>query len=416
MNKILKIISISILVLFILSIALIKTEANESQRAYFKVKNDLGKNVVKDIKRHEFKDNIVSVEASKTKIEDLKKNKNLEFIDYVYEYELLDSDINDDRVLKNFKFKINKIKDLIVRACKLSDYNLPQINYGIKYMYEDNILTETSGGKNVRVAVLDGGANIMHPDLINSVYYCKDVTRTNPENTCFDTSTNLNGHGTGVAAIIAADSGSDNIGMYGMAPEARLYIIKVCERSACAEDDIVKGVYDAVDNKVDIISMSLGGFRMSQVLKDALDYADSENTLLIAAAGNYFGYDNVNTILYPAAYYKVIAVGAINQDYTPWINSARGINDNDYIIEEREVEFGAPGTVILTAARNGCYTYAGGTSMATPHVSGLAAKIWDGNAFSTRIKLQNSAKLHDLYIQGDDTITGFGLPTINIPE
>ncbi len=106
-----------------------------------------------------------------------------------------------------------------------------------------------------------------------------------------------------------------------------------------------------------------------------------------------------------------VLIGAIdsNKDVPSW--SSRGINDGDYIVEEREVEFGAPGVSVLSTWKNGGYGTLSGTSMATPHIAGLAAKLWTGDPVETRNLLQNLAKDHDLHIEvGYDTATGFGLP------
>ncbi|MFH1966787.1 MAG: S8 family serine peptidase, partial [Patescibacteria group bacterium] len=82
--------------------------------------------------------------------------------------------------------------------------------------------------------------------------------------------------------------------------------------------------------------------------------------------------------------------------------------DGNYVIEEKEVEFGAPGVSIESTYKDGCYAYGLGTSMATPHIAGLAAKLWQGNAGDTRNYLKSIAK--DIWETGDDTATGFGLP------
>jgi len=262
----------------------------------------------------------------------------------------------------------------------------------------------SSGGAGVKVAVLDTGVYKDHLDLKANIADCKDTTKRGIKNGCAD----RNGHGTHVAGTILASAGSDGKGIYGVAPEAKLMAIKVCGASGCWADDIAAGIKYAADNGANIISMSLGGDTQSSLIRDAINYATGEGVL--AAAGNDGPADG--SIDYPGANVKVIAVGAIDSAEAEAVPSwsSRGINDGDYIIEEREVEFGAPGVSVESTYKDGCYTNMSGTSMATPHVTGLAAKLWDTNATTTRTKLQELAKLHDVYTEGDDTATGFGLP------
>ncbi|MCK4552763.1 S8 family peptidase [Candidatus Pacearchaeota archaeon] len=259
-----------------------------------------------------------------------------------------------------------------------------------------------SGGAGINVAVLDTGVYKDHLDL--DVKLCKDTTKRGIKNGCSDG----NGHGTHVAGTIAANGGGDSLGILGVAPEANLWMVKVCGPSGCWTDDIAEAIIYVTNQGAHIISMSLGGDTQSSLIKDAIDYATENGVLVIAAAGNDGPADG--SIDYPGANIKVIAVGAIdiNEAIPYW--SSRGVNDGDYIIEEREVEFGAPGVSVESTWKNGCYNTIGGTSMATPHVAGMAASLWQGSADTTRIYLQNLAKNHDLYTTGDDTATGFGLP------
>jgi len=261
-----------------------------------------------------------------------------------------------------------------------------------------------SGGLGVDVAVLDTGVYKDHLDLSNRVKQCKDFTKgPNIKNSCKDG----NGHGTHVAGTILADGGVDGLGIFGVAPEADLFAYKVCsDNGSCWADDIAVAIRHASDQGAEVISMSLGGDTQSSLIKDAIDYAVGAGVLVVAAAGNDGPADG--SIDYPGAYYKVIAVGAIDSsEYVPdW--SSRGVNDGDYVIEEKEVEFGTPGVSVESTYNNGCYVYMSGTSMATPHVSGLAAKLWQGSASATRSYLQSIAK--DIWTEGDDTATGFGLP------
>lgn len=260
-----------------------------------------------------------------------------------------------------------------------------------------------SEGAGVKVAVLDTGVYKDHLDLEANIVDCKDATKRGIRKGCADG----NGHGTHVAGTIAAYGGSDGKGIFGVAPEAELMAIKVCgPGGGCWCDDIAAGIEYAANNGANIISMSLGGNTESPLVRDAIDYAVEKGVLVVAAAGNDgLAYGSID---YPGANAKVIAVGAINsaENVPSW--SSRGINNGDYIIEEREVEFGAPGVSVESTWKNGCYNTIKGTSMATPHVAGLAAKLWRGSASTTRGYLHAVAK--DIWEAGDDTATGFGLP------
>ena len=276
-----------------------------------------------------------------------------------------------------------------------------------------------TGGAGTVVAVLDTGVYREHSDLKDNVIDCKDMTKRGIREGCVDTI----GHGTHVAGTILANGG-DGTGIIGVAPEAKLMAIKVCGRFGCQVDDIATGIRYATDNGANIISMSLSGDTESSLIRDAIGYAVSEGVLVIAAAGNDGPAEG--SIDYPGANPNVMAIGAIYyKEYSETFNwtscidempgdeavacwSSRGINDDDYIVEKREIELAAPGVFVESTFKDGCYESMSGTSMATPHVAGLAAKLWQGDATSTRISLQDIAK--NIWSAGDDTATGFGLP------
>ncbi|PIP23231.1 MAG: peptidase S8 [Candidatus Nealsonbacteria bacterium CG23_combo_of_CG06-09_8_20_14_all_38_19] len=259
-----------------------------------------------------------------------------------------------------------------------------------------------SGGAGVKVAVLDTGVYKDHLDLKANVVDCKDATKVGIRNGCADN----NGHGTHVAGTVLANGGADGLGIYGVAPEAKLMAIKVCGGQFCFGDDMAAGIRYAAGNGANIISMSIGGDSPDSQILSAVDYAVGKDVLVVAAAGNDGPEDG--SIDYPGAYVKVIAAGAIDSSENVPSWSSRGVNDGDSIIEEREVEFGTPGVSVESTYKDGCYTLMSGTSMATPHVSGLAAKLWQGSASDTRSYLQSIAR--DIWAAGDDTATGLGLP------
>jgi subtilisin len=273
-------------------------------------------------------------------------------------------------------------------------YPSSQTPYGVA------MVNGSSGGAGVNVAILDSGV-VDHPDLTISM--CKDTTKRGVKNGCNDN----NGHGTHVAGTVGANAGADGEGIYGVAPESNLMVIKVCGANGlCWSDDMAQAIYYATDNGANIISMSIGSDSESTLIRDAIDYAAANEVLVVAAAGNDGPADG--SIDYPGANAKVVAVAAIDENELVASWSSRGVNDGDYVVEVAEVEFAAPGVAVESTTKDGCYGLKSGTSMATPHLSGLAAKLWQGSASSTRAYLQNISR--DIAAPGDDTATGFGLP------
>lgn len=210
-------------------------------------------------------------------------------------------------------------------------------------------------GQGVRIAVLDTGIDPDHPDLAGSIEQVRDFTGEGIED--------LNGHGTHCAGIVAARQNS--IGFVGTAPEASILVAKVLRNSGGGTlDAVAKAVDWAVTERVDIISMSLGGSSDDPALYEAIHTALARGVIVICAAGNA-GALFTNSIGYPGRYGSVITVAAHDRHGQPSGFSSRGA----------EIDFMAPGHEIWSTYRQGGYAKLSGTSMATPFVAGLAALI-----------------------------------------
>jgi len=286
-----------------------------------------------------------------------------------------------------------------------------QIPWGIKKVYNNSFLSETSGGSGVNVAVLDTGVLKTHPDLKNRIKECKDFS--GPLSVADGKCDDKNGHGTHVAGIIAADGGSDGLGLYGMAPEANLFVYKVCSNNGtCWADDIAVALRTAADDGVNIVNMSLGSDNPSQLITDATDYVVSKNVLIVAAAGNDGPY--TGSIDFPGADADVVSVGAVDKNLLIPDWSSRGINltTKPYVVEAQDMELAAPGLNIESTWKDGSYAILSGTSMASPHVAGLAAKLWKKDSLNPASDTRDI--LHklttDLLPNGDDDDSGFGFP------
>ena len=244
-----------------------------------------------------------------------------------------------------------------------------------------------SDGAGVKVAVLDTGVYKDHLDLKGNVIDCKDATKVGIRDGCADN----NGHGTHVAGTVLANGGADSLGIYGVAPKASLMAIKVCGNVWCWGDDIAAGIRYAAGKGANIISMSLGGDSPDSQIKSAVDYAVDAGVLVVAAAGNDGDTDGYGSVDYPGAYPNVVAVGAIDSSNNLAYFSSLGRSDCTSGDQEGCVELVAPGVDIESTWNSGCYNTISGTSMATPHVAGVAALMWTGNSTTTRAALRASA-------------------------
>ncbi len=240
------------------------------------------------------------------------------------------------------------------------DFNDPQRVYAPQLMGVPTAWNYTQGDPDVVVAVVDSGVNAQHPEFQDRVIPGYDFV--NDDNDPADD----HGHGTHVAGIIAA-AANNGAGSAGVCPQCRILPVKVLNQDNVGSwSGVAAGVIYAVDQGADIINLSLGGTGGANVLEQAIEYAVQKGVLVVAAAGN----GRTDTPFYPAAYPGVLGVSASRNDDTRWSLS----NFGDYI------DLAAPGYAIYSTYADlgnyyGGYTFMSGTSMASPHVAGLAALL-----------------------------------------
>jgi serine protease len=178
------------------------------------------------------------------------------------------------------------------------------IPYGIT-MVNAPIVWPRTKGAGVRVALMDTGISMYHPDRGNVVDSNSFAT---DQFGAIIPVEDFAGHGTHTSGTIAA--ADNDIGVVGVAPQADLLIAKVMDNTGSGQDSwLIDGIQWAVNHNAKVISMSLGGPDYSAALDTACSNALASGTLLVAAAGN----NNVNTPFYPASLSSVISVAAIDQ-------------------------------------------------------------------------------------------------------
>lgn len=212
--------------------------------------------------------------------------------------------------------------------------------------------------KKVKVAIIDSGV-----DECEDIEVVKKINLIPGEENVTSLFEDTSGHGTSIAGIIAAkDNGK---GIVGINSNVEIYSAKVLDDYNTAPiSRVVEGIYWAIENNVDIISLSFGTYTDSEVLKKAIEDASKKGILIIAAAGNG-GKDK--KVEYPAAYEEVMAVGSVNADG----------NLSEYSSVGEELEILAPGEKIKSTGSFEGVVVSSGTSMAVPHVVGVASVLWE---------------------------------------
>ena len=219
-------------------------------------------------------------------------------------------------------------------------------------------------GKGVTIAVVDTGIDYNHREFKGRIQAGYDFVDGD------SIAEDANGHGTHVAGTIAA--ARDGRGITGVAHDAKIMPIRVLDENGAGYlSDAIRAVRWATNNGADVINLSLGGAGYSQAMADAIRHASRRGTVVVMAAGNWGG----TSPDYPAAHAidHGIAVGAVQRDgRLAWFSNRAGSRPLNYVM--------APGVGIKSTLPGNRSGYFSGTSMAAPHVAGVAGLLKSHNS------------------------------------
>lgn len=308
--------------------------------------NDEFKDIDDMIRKEVRKKNVISykqlesnntylMEVTQTEYNALQKNPKIKSIEIDNEFSMLENDGN----INNFD-------------CTLSNSNQEQsgwnlLSTGVNELHEMGIT-----GKGIKVAVFDTGINTNSHDIdlaggVSFVDGCSDYSDDN-------------GHGTKMASVLA--SNLNNTGLVGFAPDVELYSVKVLDKDGVGNySAVINGIEWAIDNKMDIITMSFGSDEYSESIHAAVKKAEQNGILVVASAGNA----GKSSVYYPAAIPSVVAVGACdeNNKLATFSNYGDGL------------DILAPGVNIASYDLQGNCFVTEGTSIAAQEVAGVAALL-----------------------------------------
>ncbi|MGW9101548.1 S8 family peptidase [Priestia megaterium] len=227
--------------------------------------------------------------------------------------------------------------------------------YGPQKVQAPDAWDVTTSNGNIKIAIIDTGVQLNHPELAIKLWpgYNFVEGNLNPNDG--------NGHGTHVAGIAGALT-ENGLGIAGIAPSASIIPVRALDNSGNGTlSNIANAITYSTNAGAKVINLSLGSSQGSITLENAINHAWNQGVVIVAAAGN----EASNTLTYPAAYQNVIAVASTD------------INDqkSDFSNYGTWVEVSAPGSTILSTYTGSYYAYLSGTSMACPHVAGLAALL-----------------------------------------
>ena len=255
-------------------------------------------------------------------------------------------------------------------------------------------------GRGVTVAIVDSGARLDHADLAPNIWTNFDEIPGNriddDHNGYVDDVHGVDltskqrgqdirdghGHGTHVAGIVAA--ASNGRGVVGVAPQAKLMVIKVLDDQLAGNTGAVaEGIRYAAANGARVINLSLGGDDADGRMNEAVEAAADANTLVVASAGND-GRDIDERPSYPAAIPAANLLAVASTDP----QTGRGISEFSNF-GRLTVQVAAPGAEVLSSSRDGGYEIKSGTSMAAPMVTGVAALAASVNPSLSAVELRS---------------------------
>ncbi|OFW34703.1 MAG: hypothetical protein A2074_01510 [Candidatus Aquicultor primus] len=263
-------------------------------------------------------------------------------------------------------------------------------------------------GKGVKIAIIDTGIDISHPDFTGRILATQDFT--------LEGFRDSNGHGSLVAGIAAGSGSYSSAKFKGVAPGALILAGKVLTADGSGRmSDVMAAVEWSVDLAADIINLSLGASGSSDggdALCEICDRAVESGTVVCVAAGN--DGPNRRTVGSPAAARRVITVGAATANGLVAEFSSRGPTSDDRL----KPEIIAPGIDIISARAkdtragkplDNYYTSATGTSMATPHVAGIIALLLEAGRESSPQLMREALLNTATDLELDDYAQGAGM-------
>lgn len=251
---------------------------------------------------------------------------------------------------------------------RITNYEVKSVEDTIDYMIPKSIqLTNVKTiwdkgyyGKDIHIAILDTGCDINHKCLNDRIVETKNFIDGSED------VTDKNGHGTHVAGIIAANRSKE--GMTGIAPEVSLHIYKVlADNGDGSHSAIAKALEQAINQKVDIINMSLGGTEANEKMHELINKAIDNGICVVCASGNEAMGDNgsVDEISYPGFWREVVEVGSMEQN-----GVMSKFSNSNY-----NIDLVAYGGQITSCYPGNKYATTSGTSQATPQISGALALL-----------------------------------------
>ncbi|WP_207478165.1 S8 family peptidase [Arenibaculum pallidiluteum] len=300
------------------------------------------------------------------------------------------------------------------------------VNWGQKLMHLEQ-MAESARGRGVKIGIIDSGCDITHPQL-DHIASGLDFTGGDRER---GWTTDTYAHGTHCAGIIAASS-KNMPGILGFAPDAEVHAFKVFPGGRFS--DLIDALDECIQRRIDVVNLSLGSDAVSELVARKIEEARQHGVACIVAAGN-----SGQQVQFPARLPGVLAVGALGrmgefpEDSFHATTVLQGglAPDGTFIAKFScngpEIAVSAPGVAVVSTVPGG-YAALDGTSMAAPHVTGLAALILAHHpAFQGGLKARNAQRVEALFqviaqscvnpFPGAPTYVGAGLPDLShVPQ